>query len=194
MFLLQLQYARLKDSRLKLPHSLRCPADTYFTQVAMRLSKALSAPAPAPRHLRPLSCWEGLRQRKAGRQAPWKGGWPNEWSAGRGRHLSHKSCSKKHLFLQFKTGKAFLQGGDLEEAHYPHKSTAKNEQTVAFGHYEDPPEAQAVARQCQDMQGKFYSCTGYRLLNGLREGSVSMPWWGETQVVETTSFSLYVWH
>lgn len=77
---------------LILPHSLRCPADTYFTQVAM---------------------------------------------------------------------------------HYPHLHRPQ-EQTVAFGHYEDPPEAQAVARQCQDMQGKFYSCTGYRLLNGLT-GRVAMP-------------------
>ena len=39
----------------------------------------------------------------------WKGSWPCSWqgqsvtlSGGRGRHLSQKSCLKKHLFLHFK--------------------------------------------------------------------------------------------
>ena len=69
---------------LILPHSLRCPADTYFTQVAM---------------------------------------------------------------------------------HYPHLHRLEDS-TVHFGHYEDPTESQAAARQCHDMPSEhFYSCTGYRLLH-----------------------------
>ena len=36
-----------------------------------------------------------------------------------------------------------------------------------YEHYEDPTPAQAATRQCQDMQGNKYHCSGYRLLHWL---------------------------
>ena len=68
---------------LILPHSLRCPADTYFTQVA---------------------------------------------------------------------------------SHYPHLHRPDGD-TIAYGHYENPTPAQAATRQCVDMQGNKYQCSGYRLVH-----------------------------
>ena len=37
--------------------------------------------------------------------------------------------------------------------------------SIAYGHYEDPTPAQAATRQCIDMQGNQYHCSGYRLLH-----------------------------
>ena len=68
---------------LILPHSLRCPADTYFTQVA---------------------------------------------------------------------------------THYPHLHRPDGD-SIAYGHYENPTPAQAATRQCVDMQGNKYHCSGYRLVH-----------------------------
>ena len=46
--------------------------------------------------------------------------------------------------------------------HHPHRAVDK---TVAYGHCEDPLPEQAASRQCQDMQGNLFHCTGYRLLH-----------------------------
>ena len=48
--------------------------------------------------------------------------------------------------------------------HYPHLHRPL-EDSIAYGHYEDPTPAQAATRQCIDMQGNLYHCSGYRLLH-----------------------------
>ena len=126
---------------LILPHSLRCPADTYFTQVAMRQSaKRKSTGAGRRKCLRP----SGILARIAG-------------------------------------------GGTLPSLAPP---TRANCGLWALWR---PSWRTSCCPPMSRHARQIYSCTGYRLLNGLT-GRVAMPWWGEFPGGVVSSFSLYVWH